>query len=688
MKYIFLFFFIIILFIKGNSQTFVGNSGSILDFQSIDIPLTVSGLSQNSIDTSNFGIEQICFDITHTYDADISMAIVAPDGTTVLLFSNVGGGGHDFQNTCFDNESSLKLTDQIAPFTGTFKPTGQFGLVNNLQDPNGIWYLRVFDGYAGDEGTLNSWSITFSNNPASYFSLQESNLPIVVINTNGQTISDEPKITANMGIIDNGYGNRNHIEDDYNDYNGKIGIELRGHYSASLPQKPYNFELQDNNGNKIDSSILGMPKEHDWLLIPNYNDKSFSRNIIPYEFFEEMGHYAVRHRFVDVVINDVYQGIYILCEKIKRDGDRVNISKLQPNETTGRDVTGGYILKIDYWDNSNSWLLNYSPVGNPGLDIHMVYEYPKPLDIVPEQKTYIQGFMNDLESSLYGTDFKDSILGYRKYMDIYSFIDYFLINELTRNVDGFKKSRYFYKDKDAIDGTISKLYAGPVWDFDWSQKDMGNSEMDGSGFNYLNVAQDVNAPGYYIRLLEDSNFVNQVRCRYESLRNSIFSQSYINYKIDSVANYINESKDWHFETWGNLGQATGTWEVQPPSQTYGEEIQRLKDWYTRRLTWMDQNLPGNPINCEWLNIAQNLQEDELKIFPVPFQSKLFIEIPNNWKEEITILITNQIGEIVYTQKTNAENRLITLNNMDKLAKGLYTILLISEDQKISKKISN
>lgn len=671
------------------TQTFSGGNGLISDNQTIDIPIVVSGLSPSTIDTATFGLETICLNLTHTWDADLTVSIVSPDGTSTTLFSGVGGDGDNFQNTCLDWISSTTLSSSTAPFTGNFKSPGQFGIVNNGQNPNGTWFLRIQDGYTGDEGNIIDWSLTFGSNPAKYFDFKSSNLPIVIINANGQQILDDPKIVADMGIIFNGIGIRNNLTDNKNEYNGKIGIEIRGNYSASLPQKPYAFELIDNLNNSIDSSLLGMPAEHDWLLLANYNDKSFARNEIPYHLFGEMGHYSTKCRLVDVVVNNQYQGIYLLCEQIKRDANRVNISKLDSTEIQGINSTGGYIVKVDYWDNSNSWQSNYSPITNPGLDIHFVYYYPKPDVIVQQQKDYIQNYFNDFETALYGTNFNDPINGYRKYIGTSSFIDYFLINELTRNNDGFKKSRYLYKDKDHLDGTFDKLKAGPVWDFDWAQKDSDGSLIDGSQFMYGNVNEDVHAPGWYIRLLQDTLFANELKCRYNELRQTIFSLNYIHSKIDSIATTVQESQNWHFQTWGNLGIATGSPEVQAPSQTYAEEIQKLKDWYTRRINWLDNNIPGN-LYCSFANLNE-LNKDEFTIYPNPFSSSLTIQFTSSQNELYTIELIDQYGRVLKKEEfkpTNIGNQSYSLNQLNLLTKGVYFVRLSNSSSKIIKKVMN
>ncbi len=134
-----------------------------------------------------------------------------------------------------------------------------------------------------------------------------------------------------------------------NIYTGKVGIEIRGRYSANLPQKPYGFETRDEAGNNLNVPILGMPEENDWILTANYNDKAFLRNFLAFELFRKMGHYAPRTVYCEVVLNDAYQGIYLLGEKIKRDKNRVDIAKLNPDENSGDDLTGGYIFVNDYY---------------------------------------------------------------------------------------------------------------------------------------------------------------------------------------------------------------------------------------------------------------------------------------------------------------------------------------------------
>lgn len=229
--------------------------------------------------------------------------------------------------------------------------------------------------------------------------VDSTNLPLFIIDTKGVSIVDEPKITAELKIIyhQNEY---NHPGDTANIYHGNIGIEVRGKYSASLPQKPYGLETRDSLGNNFNVPLFHMPAENDWILLANYNDKTFMRNSLSFELFRKMGHYAPRTQFSEVIVNNIYQGIYVFTEKIKRDQGRVNISKLNNTDNDGDELTGGYIFKVDYYDNFNSWLSKYSPIGHYDKDVHFVYHYPEPEEITPAQKNYISNFVNEFEAIL------------------------------------------------------------------------------------------------------------------------------------------------------------------------------------------------------------------------------------------------------------------------------------------------
>ncbi len=461
-----------------------------------------------------------------------------------------------------------------------------------------------------------------------------SNLPVVIIQTlPGMTIPDEPKIEADMKIIDHGGSSRNYISEQGNVYSGKIGIEIRGHYSASLPQKPFNIETRDSAGNNLNIPLLGMPAENDWVLIANYNDKAFLRNVLAFEISHNMGYYAPRMRYCELVLNDEYLGIYLLGEKIKRDKNRVDIAKLTPLDNHGNSLTGGYIFKNDFYTDADSWVSNYSPIFKPGAEVRFEYEDPKVEELTEQQKDYLKNYVNSIESTIYSYHFRDPVTGYKAYLDVNSFIDYFILEEVSRNVDAYKKSRFYYKDRNSNGGL---LHAGPVWDFDWAWKNLTENcvnfnQTDGSGWAYLINECDAwpVPPTWEVRLLQDDDFADRVHNRYFDLRNTILSQTSIYHTIDSVANLLNEAQVRHFQKWQILGINVGTPEPDIQPLTFDGEIDKLKDWISTRLSWLDENMigAGSTIDGKYKGEAA-----VCRIFPNPVSYFLYVESNKEIKE--------------------------------------------------------
>ena len=480
-------------------------------------------------------------------------------------------------------------------------------------DPAQFLYIQVF-GYAAASG-----SFQLCARDLGFVRLDSSELPIISINTNGQEIVGDPKIDALMQIRYNGPGTITHVTDSPNVYDGHIGIEIRGASSGGYPQRPYGLETRDALGEDLDVSLLGMPEESDWVLLSNFNDRSLVRNTLSHKLFTSMGQYSPRMQLCEVLLDSVYKGIYVFGEKIKRDKNRVDIANLKPEDIEGDDLTGGYILQQNYWDPSTSFQSNYSPIDHPEFDVHFVYEFPKPIDITEVQKSYIASFVDSLETALYSPDFTDPDIGYRKYLDVKSFIDYFLLNELARNNDGFKKSVFFHKDRFSNGG---KMKAGPAWDFDWAWKNMWGcdifSAIDGSGWaHHINDCPTDNySCGWYIRLFQDSTFLDELKCTYEEYRETIFDTNYIFSYIDSMGLAVGNARERHFKKWPILGISGPAPEVNAIATTYAAELDTLKSWINLRLNWLDANMPGlcSPATGVFDPAAQQVWVD---YFPTP-----------------------------------------------------------------------
>ena len=426
----------------------------------------------------------------------------------------------------------------------------------------------------------------FYSTPPSWFQepvvFDESNLPLVVIDTYGVGIPDEPRIPAYMGIINNESGN-NHINDVFNDYDGNITIERRGNSSQWNDKTPYRFETVDNLGENNNVELLGMPEENDWVLYAPWQDKSLIRNALAYQLSNEIGRYASKCRFVELYLNDEYQGIYVLMEKIKRDENRVNISKLNADEISGDDVTGGYILKFDWYFTGD----NIGGFQSPNDGITYNYHYPKPSEIVPEQEEYIQNYIDEFESIMLSDDYSNETIGYPSIMNVESFVDFILIQELAKNVDAYRLSTYISKDKESVD---DRLTAGPVWDFNHG---FGNCDY-GETWEPDNWLLEYNPEGgdqmafWWELLWQDENFNIKVSQRYSELRSNILSEQHIFSIIDSTVSHLGDAIDRNFSKWPILGNYV--WPNYYVFETYEEEVLYLKSWITQRLAWMDNEI--------------------------------------------------------------------------------------------------
>ena len=478
-----------------------------------------------------------------------------------------------------------------------------------------------------------------------------SNLPIVIIQTENKTLTNREKSGATMKVIDNGKG-RNKVTDPANGYDGKIKIKLRGNSSLFFDQKRFTFETVTPEGKANNVELLGMPADNDWVLLAPYNDISMMRDAFAFDMWNNMGHWAPRTRYCEVVINGTYIGVYTLCEKIKRGKDRIDIAKLKPEDNSGIDITGGYIVRVDPPDEGEKSFTSDVPgIMNTNIGggmfggmgggmggfggfggrntVTWTIFYPKADKLTDEQQEYISNYVKTVEKVIQSDDFADPINGYAKYIDVESFVDYFIHTELSLNADGLKRSTYFYKEKQNADGTGGKLHAGTVWDYNLAYGNCNFANASNIEAWVYEGSETNPTPAMWKRLTEDPAFMAKVKARWKELRKGYLSNDNINRFIDQHAAQLQESQARQYAKYSDIlvpkregnqnvqgqpnggfggmgsfgggfpggggfggfgggGGAAGMFSAYTVS-SYAEEIGILKKWFADRIAFLDKN---------------------------------------------------------------------------------------------------
>jgi spore coat protein CotH len=518
-----------------------------------------------------------------------------------------------------------------------------------------------------------------------------SNLPIVIINTDidpntnqPYTIQDDPRILAAMKIIKRPDGTRNFLTDQntasFLDYQGRINIEIRGSSSQDLPKKGYGFTtLEADNVSNDNVSLLDMPSENDWILNGLAFDPSLIRDYLSYNLSRQLGNYAPRTVFCEVIINGSYQGLYLLQEKIKADSKRVNILKITSSDNAIPNITGGYITKADKTTGGDpvAWTMS-SYAG----ETNFIHDLPKPEEVTPQQQTYIYAQFTNLETTSHANNVNISS-GYPSIIDVPSFIDFMIVNELASNVDGYQLSTYFHKDRNG------KLRAGPIWDFNLTYgNDLFQWGYDRSRTDIWQFSNGDNEGAKFWRDL----FTNPTYKCYLSKRWNALQQSDqpLNFEvlkafIDTTVNTIAEATVRENIRWGTI-----------PNQAL--EIENMKAFLEQRILWITNHL-GSFAACNSVVVPQ-LVIDKINYHPgtaIGFNESddlEFISIKNtqNTTVNLTGIYFKELG-ITYRFPSNAtiaaNQRLYLASNMNQFqsryaltAFGQFTRNLSNSTQKL------
>lgn len=410
-----------------------------------------------------------------------------------------------------------------------------------------------------------------------------SHLPVVEINTDGQTIPGSPAegqlvsevfntyITAHMSIREK--EGKLHTLSQKPDIDSDVQIRVRGNSSRRFDKKGYLFKFTGDDMQQKDYAVMGMEKDSTWVLNGPFLDKTLMRNYMWYNLAGEMMEWAPDVRFCEVFLNGEYQGVYVMMEQISVGEGRIEVSKYD-----GKAGVSSYIICVDRQSvNDGNYLDNFT-FYTRRLQSRVEVKYPGSKKLNSDITNYISRDFSRFEKALYSYDYDSKRYGFRSDIDVDNFVDYWIINEVSQNTDAGIYSTYFYKD---VGGKLKMA----VWDFNNCCDNYMETQTSMAGF----FLQD--RPWFFM-LMKDEGFTNQIIVRYRELRKSVLSDEYIKGYIDDVQNYLGTAIDRNFQVWGysfdeehellaGEGRHIGSYEAA---------VEQYERRLISRLRWMDQHI--------------------------------------------------------------------------------------------------
>jgi hypothetical protein len=420
-------------------------------------------------------------------------------------------------------------------------------------------------------------------------------LPVVLIDSYGAGRPDREYFDATTMIFQPGSGGTTSLAA-APAVATRAGFRLRGNSSSMFDKTPYRIEFWDNADDDADYPVLGMPADSDWVLRGPFPDKALIREALVYDLGREMGLYAPRYAFAEFYLNTDagpvvagdYMGVYMIVETIKNSKNRLDLKQLDPDDLTLPKITGGYIWKFEWLAAEEPTL----PCTGPAATCWNFLEVADPSPLQPPQAEWLRGHLQEFHDVLRAPNFADPVTGYRKYIDVGSFVDHLIVNELSRNMDAYYRSSHFYKDRD------SKIFAGPLWDFDLTFGVGGYFQNDQvAGWQHQQARQPPIAFDWFTQLLRDPAFVDQVRSRWQSLRRGLLSDASLGARVDALAAPLTNAAQRNFQRWPNLTAPMVGPFFTPTSPTWQGQVQVMRDWMLRRAAWLDSTAGwGGPVN--------------------------------------------------------------------------------------------
>jgi hypothetical protein len=430
-----------------------------------------------------------------------------------------------------------------------------------------------------------------SGTPSAAFYLERAgdislDLPIAVIDDFGRGEPDREHVPAILMVFDRHGGIARVSERP--DLASRIGFHLRGQSTATFDKKPYRVELRKYDDSDRHVPLLGMPKESDWALRGAFADKALIRDAFFYGLGADMGVASPRFAFCELFKNldggplkeSDYEGVYLIVETIKNSPNRTDLKQLHETDTSLPDITGGYIFKFE-WRAAEEPLVECPGTADCWSDLEVVD--PEPL--VPEQERWLADYLYGFNQALHAPDFADPVSGYALYIDVTSFADQIIINELGRELDSYIRSAYFYKDRGGV------IFAGPIWDYNLVFG-VGLSTMysntEPAGWTYeTNQTRPNPSNDWFNRLLADPAFQSALRSRWQTLRAGVLSDAQLTARIDALVAPLSNAAARNFERWPNLASPKIEMFDTPTAPTWEGQVQFVRDWLAERVDWLD-----------------------------------------------------------------------------------------------------
>ncbi|MEO5888648.1 MAG: CotH kinase family protein [Ferruginibacter sp.] len=389
----------------------------------------------------------------------------------------------------------------------------------------------------------------------------DTNIPTAYISTNNVAVESKDNYIAGYMKI------KGRLSGD-SLFSGAMEIRGRGNSTWQMPKKPYKIKLNKKAG------LLSMNESKQWILLANYADKSLLRNETAFELSRRLAlAYTPAGKFVDVILNGSYIGNYELVEQIDVGKNKVNITEQDAATTTLPGISGGYLVEVDGFARDEA--VNFNTSHNMLVSVH----YPGDEDINETQRNYIGSWFNGFESSLFAANFDDPLNGYKRYFDISSYVNFYLVNEIMGNPDIFWSS-YMYKNRNN-----DTIYTGPVWDFDVAAN---NDERLGDAVNKL-MLDAAHEPKQWInRLMEDKAFRNKVQYRWNQIK--VTQLGSLTTFIDELSARLAASQKKNFTRWPILGEKV--YRNLQAAGSYPGEVNYLKNYLSNRIAWLDTQFNG------------------------------------------------------------------------------------------------